>query len=375
MLLQLWTGSRHVVATRNTMVVLQYNPPSAWEEQSLTKKPIFVYLTPLQQLLAFQCPLPFFCSPGERLKETWTMGRCHGVGFTCDPRPAKGFKKRKLASFLVISHGLVSSSSATDGIGKAYAFAFAKRGLNVVLISRSEAKLQEVQTEILKKYAAVSVKYIVCDYSKFDDRAKASMKGTLDELEVGVLVNNVGLGYRYPRFFHELPDDEVSDLLTLNVDSTVWMTRMMLPGMIQRKRGAIVNLSSGSALYTLPLLAEYSGAKGFVEKFSRALNAEYRSKGITCQCQVPFYVATKLAKMRKSIMVPTPTEYVAQAIKWIGYPDAVVQPYWLHAAQGWVLSILPDYMVARFIYSMHMATRKKGLQKDQRMAEEKGKTE
>lgn len=245
--------------------------------------------------------------------------------------------------------------------------------MDIVLISRSEAKLKGVKEEILGKYPSVSVKCIVCDFSKFDAVTRTSVKSSLDGLDVGVLVNNVGLGYRYPRFFHELPDEEVTNLLYLNVDSTVWMTRIVLPGMIERKRGAIVNLSSGSALYTLPLLAEYSGAKSFVEKFSRALNAEYRGKGVTCQCQVPFYVATKLAKMRRSLMVPTPAEYVARAIGWIGYPDAVAQPFWLHAAQGWVLSALPDYVVASAIRGMHLATRKKGLKKDQAVAEDKGK--
>ena len=261
-------------------------------------------------------------------------------------------------------------TGATDGIGKAYAFVFAKQGMNVVLISRTEAKLKEVQGEITKKYGSVEVKYIVCDYSKFDDKARANIKKTLDSLEVGVLVNNVGVGYRYPQFFDELSDQEVKDLLMMNIDSTVWMTRMVLPGMLSRKKGAIVNLSSGSALYTLPLLAEYSGAKSFVEKFSRALNAEYRGKGITCQCQVPFYVATKLAKMRKSLMVPTPEAYVKMAVKWVGYPDALVQPFWLHAIQGWVLSQLPDFVVAKIIMGMHLATRAKGKKKDAKLASE-----
>lgn len=270
---------------------------------------------------------------------------------------------KKLGKWAVIT-------GATDGIGKAYAFALAKRGVSVVLISRTEAKLKEVQDEIKAKCGDVEIKYVVCDYSKFDEKAKGAVKAGLDGLEIGLLVNNVGMGYRYPRYFHELPDEEVRDLLTLNIESTVWMTRMVLPGMLERKRGAIVNLSSGSALYTLPLLAEYSGAKSFVEKFSRALNAEYRSKGITCQCQVPFYVATKLAKMRKSLMVPTPTEYVNTAIKWVGYPDALVQPFWLHAVQGWVLFKLPDYVVAKGIMNMHLGIRKKGLKKDARLAEE-----
>jgi 17beta-estradiol 17-dehydrogenase / very-long-chain 3-oxoacyl-CoA reductase len=280
-------------------------------------------------------------------------------------RPPKNLQK--LGKWAVVT-------GATDGIGKAYAMALAKKGMSIVLISRTETKLKEVQGEIIAKGYSVEVKYIVCDYSKFDSTAKAAVKKVLDELEIGVLVNNVGISYRYPLFFHELSDAEVTSLLMMNVDSTLWMTRMVLPGMITRKRGAVVNISSGSALYTLPLLAEYSGAKSFVEKFSRAINAEYRSKGITCQCQVPFYVATKLAKMRQSLTVPTPVAYVNMAIKWVGYPDALVQPFWIHALQGWIMHQIPDFIIANVIMAMHMTIRSKGQKKDARLAEEaKGK--
>lgn len=270
-------------------------------------------------------------------------------------------------------------TGATDGIGKAYAFVLAKKGMNIVLISRTEAKLKEVKEEIEKKgYKNVEVKYVVCDYDKFNTQpARDAVKKELEGLEVGVLINNVGIGYKYPRFFDELPDWEVQAMMTLNIDSTVWMTRMVLPGMLERKSGAIVNISSGSALYTMPLLAEYGAAKSFVEKFSRALNAEYSSKGVTCQCQAPFYVATKLAKLRKSLSVPTPTEYANMGVKFIGYPDsALVQPFWIHAVQGWVMKQVPDFILAPGIKSMHMAIRSQGLKKDARLAEEnKGKKE
>jgi 17beta-estradiol 17-dehydrogenase / very-long-chain 3-oxoacyl-CoA reductase len=252
-----------------------------------------------------------------------------------------------------------------DGIGKAYAFAFAKKGMSVLLISRTESKLQDVKKEIeAKNYDGVEVSYLVCDYSKFDKAAQEKVAKVVGGLEVGVLVNNVGVSYRYPMYFHELSDSEVQDLMTMNIDSTVWMTRMVIPGMIERKKGAIVNISSASAMIDLPLLAEYSGSKSFIEKFSRALNAEYKSKGITCQCQIPFYVATKLAKMRKSMMVPTSTEFVALAIKWIGHGDCVVSPFLFHAIQGWVLDVLPNSIVASIIMKMHLATRKRGLKKD-----------
>eukprot|EP00534_Pseudo-nitzschia_fraudulenta_P002001 CAMPEP_0201119354 /NCGR_PEP_ID=MMETSP0850-20130426/3508_1 /ASSEMBLY_ACC=CAM_ASM_000622 /TAXON_ID=183588 /ORGANISM="Pseudo-nitzschia fraudulenta, Strain WWA7" /LENGTH=315 /DNA_ID=CAMNT_0047385031 /DNA_START=49 /DNA_END=996 /DNA_ORIENTATION=- len=280
-------------------------------------------------------------------------------------RPSKNFKK--YGKWAVVT-------GATDGIGKAYAFAFAKKGMSILLISRTEAKLQAVKKEIeSKNYPGVEVSYLVCDYSKFDKAAQDKVAKVVTELEVGVLVNNVGVSYRYPMFFHELSDGEVQDLMTMNIDSTVWMTRMVLPGMLERKKGAIVNISSASAMYDLPLLAEYSGSKSFVEKFSRAINEEYKSKGINCQAQIPFFVATKLAKQRKSLMVPEPKDFVALAIKWVGYNDAVVSPFFLHAFQGWVMDVLPSSIVASQIMKLHLSIRKRGMKKEAAKAAEASK--
>jgi len=278
-------------------------------------------------------------------------------------RPAKNL--RRYGKWAVVT-------GATDGIGKAYAFALAKKGMSILLISRTESKLQDVKKELeAKNYDGVEVSYLVCDYSKFDKTAQEKVKKVVSELEVGVLVNNVGTSYRYPMFFMELTDSEVQNLMTMNIDSTVWMSRMVLPGMLERKKGTILNISSASAMYDLPLLAEYSGSKSFIEKFSRALNAEYKSKGVTCQCQVPFYVATKLAKMRKSLMAPNPSEFVSLGIKWVGYNDCVASPFLLHAIQGWILDILPNFLVSRIIMNMHLATRKRGLKKDAQKADKK----
>mmetsp|Transcript_24745 Transcript_24745/g.37605 ORF Transcript_24745/g.37605 Transcript_24745/m.37605 type:complete len:330 (-) Transcript_24745:998-1987(-) len=276
-------------------------------------------------------------------------------------RPGKNLKR--FGEWAVIT-------GATDGIGKAYALALAKKGINIMLISRTEEKLKDVAKEIADKGYGVETKYIVCDYSKFDQKARNAVEKSIKDLQVGILINNVGISYRYPLYFHELDDERVTQLIEMNVNSAVYMTRMVLPGMINRKKGAIVNISSGSAMYTLPLLAEYSGAKSFLEKFSRALNAEYGSKGVTCQCQIPFYVATKLAKMRKSLMVPTPKAYVDAAMKYIGYADAVVSPIFLHALQGYILDHLPEWVVVKIIKDMHLATRKRGQKKDARLAAE-----
>merc|ERR1711920_668704 len=99
-------------------------------------------------------------------------------------------------------------------------------------------------------------------------------------------------------------DEEIAGLVELNVNSTVWMTRLVLgteesDGMVKRRRGAIVNTSSGAGRTTSPLLAEYSAAKSFIEMFSRGLKAELASYNIHVQAQAPLFVATKLAKIRK----------------------------------------------------------------------------
>jgi len=148
---------------------------------------------------------------------------------------------------------------------------------------------------------------------------------------------------------------------------------MVLSGMAERKRGTIINLSSGSAGYTMPLLAEYGAAKMFVERFSQSLDAEYKGRGVRVQCQVPFYVATKLAKLRKSLTVPTAKEYVWMSMRWLGH-GGVVQPFWLHAFQGWVMKVLPEFIVDKAVMSMHAGIRKRGLKKDAKLATE-GKKE
>merc|ERR1719384_325311 len=107
------------------------------------------------------------------------------------------------------------------------------------------------------------------------------------------------------------------------------MTRFVIDGMVQNKKGAIVNISSGSAMFTLPLLTEYSAAKSFIEKFTLALNAEYCTKGISVQCQIPFYVSTKLAKMRKSFTVPSADAFAKMGLKFIGQPEPVASPFWV----------------------------------------------
>lgn len=144
--------------------------------------------------------------------------------------------------------------------------------------------------------------------------------------------------------------------------------------MVERKRGSIVNIGSAAGVSTSPLLAQYGAAKSYITMFSRTLNVELEKFNIHVQCQVPMFVATKLAKIKKtSLFVASPAAYARAAVAAIGY-EAVVSPFWSHALQIWVLTAaLPEWITSRVVMNMHHGIRKAGMRKEAKLAEEGGK--
>jgi len=286
------------------------------------------------------------------------------AGYKFFLRPAQNLRKR--GEWAIVT-------GATDGIGRGYAFELARQGLSVLLISRTEAKLEEVAKDIKAKYPKVSVSHLAVDYSNFNAAARETVAKKIKDLDVGVLVNNVGMSYPFTRYFHELSESEVDGLVELNINSTVWMTKLVLgdlkpdgvKGMLSRRRGAIVNTSSGAGRTISPLLAEYSGAKSFIEMFSKGMKAELAPFNIHVQAQAPLFVATKLAKIKKtSLTVPSPAAYARSAVAHIGFEDSV-SPYWSHALQLWAMRIIPEALSTSIVHKMHLGIWKKGCWKEQ----------
>nr|XP_033784167.1 testosterone 17-beta-dehydrogenase 3 isoform X3 [Geotrypetes seraphini] len=171
-------------------------------------------------------------------------------------------------------------TGAGDGIGKAYVLELAKHGLNIVMISRTLEKMQKVASEI-EETTGRQVKIIQADFTKDDiyENIEENIKG----LEIGILVNNVGmLPCLFPRNFLNGPDDDKS-VINCNITSATKMTRIILKQMEQRRKGLILNISSAIGTFPCPLYALYSASKAFLVSFSKALQAEYKSKGIIIQ--------------------------------------------------------------------------------------------
>ncbi|MFZ0215762.1 MAG: SDR family oxidoreductase, partial [Candidatus Dormiibacterota bacterium] len=162
-------------------------------------------------------------------------------------------------------------TGASSGIGAAFARELAARGANLVLVARREDRLQELATELRDAYG-VCVEVIPQDLARAD--AAAAIAGRMTELgrEVDLLVNNAGFASYGD--VAEADPGRLVDEVTVNCTALVELTRGVLPGMLARGGGAIVNLASTTAFLPVPHMAVYAATKAFVLSFTEALGAE-----------------------------------------------------------------------------------------------------
>ncbi|CDQ92673.1 unnamed protein product [Oncorhynchus mykiss] len=134
------------------------------------------------------------------------------------------------------------------------------------------------------------------------------------------------------------------------------MTRLVLPRMVQRSKGVVLNISSASGMYPFPLLTVRKCSSAFVDFFSRGLQEEYKAKGIIVQSVLPFFVATKMTRIKKPTLdKPTPERYVAAELNTIGL-QGQTNGYFPHA--GWLTTVLvPINLVIYFGARMNRAQR------------------
>ncbi|KAG0489284.1 hypothetical protein HPP92_008095 [Vanilla planifolia] len=150
------------------------------------------------------------------------------------------------------------------------------------------------------------------------------------------------------------------------------VTHVVLPGMVERKRGAILNIGSGAAVVipSDPLYAVYAATKAYVDQFSKCLYVEYKGKGIDVQCQVPLYVATKMASIRRSsFLIPSADTYARAALRWLGYEKRCT-PYWPHSLVWFMASLLPETVVDNWRLGFCLGIRKRGMLKESKKKEQ-----
>ncbi|XP_049642733.1 inactive hydroxysteroid dehydrogenase-like protein 1 [Suncus etruscus] len=235
-------------------------------------------------------------------------------------------------------------SGATDGIGRAYAEELADRGLNIILVSRNREKLQAVAQAIADTYH-VETDILVANFSQGRE-IYGPIREALQDRDVGVLVNNVGVFYPCPQPFAQLSEDGLWDIININMAAASALVHMILPGMVARGRGAVVTISSGSCCKPTPQLAAYSASKAYLDHFSRALQYEYSSKGIFVQSLIPFYVATGSPDgflHKCSWLAPSPKVYAHHAVATLGISKRTTG-YWSHSIQFLFAQYMPEWL-------------------------------
>jgi len=229
-----------------------------------------------------------------------------------------------------VSNGLALVTGASSGIGEAYADRLAGDGWDLVLVARRRDRLQEVAARLTGEHG-VAVRFVDADLS--DRGGLDGLCAELVTLPLGLLVNNAALAHYMP--FSELPVDRATELVELNVLAPVRLTRAVLPGMLERGDGAIVNVASLLAFSGswdapfLPQRALYASSKSFLVTFTQVLAAELRDTGVRAQVVCPGVVRSEF--------------HTRQGMDMTGRsrmePDAVVEASLLDLDRGVVVCI------------------------------------
>ncbi|EID13159.1 short-chain dehydrogenase/reductase SDR [Mycobacterium xenopi RIVM700367] len=179
-------------------------------------------------------------------------------------------------------------TGASSGIGEQFARQLVARGYRVVITARREDRLQKLCTELGGDEHAVAVG---TDLAVPQDRDRLAAR--IDELgaHVDILVNNAGLGI-YTKFGAAGRDKELQ-MLRVDVEAVVDLMLRYLPGMVDRGRGTIINMSSVSGFQPAPYNAGYAAAKAYVLWLSEAVHAEVAASGVTVTAVCPGPVPTE----------------------------------------------------------------------------------
>ena len=186
-------------------------------------------------------------------------------------------------------------TGAGKGIGKAVAIALAKEGVNVILMARTQSDLDEVAKEV--NALGVKSMTVTADVADITSVNTAVEKALAEFKTIDILVNNAGIA-AFGKFL-ELEPSAWENIIKVNLMGTYYVTRAVLPNMIERQMGDIINISSTAGLNGNAMTSAYSASKFAVLGLTDSLMQEVRKHNIRVTALTPSTVATNMAKELK----------------------------------------------------------------------------
>ena len=266
-------------------------------------------------------------------------------------------------------------------MGKEYALQLAAKGFNLVLVSRTQSKLDALAVEIAQKYPGkgIETKVLAMDFSQNNDADYERLRELVQGLDVGILINNVGQSHSMPVSFLETPSDELQNIVTINCLGTLKVTQVVAPILKARKNGLILTMGSFGGWTPTPYLATYSGSKAFLQQWSSALAAELADNKVDVYLVLSHLVTTAMSKVRRpSPLIPNARNFVKSALGKIGRggfqtASKTYTPWWTHALMLWFVENVPgvsSWPTIAYNKKMHIDIRRRALAKQARQAKD-----
>lgn len=187
------------------------------------------------------------------------------------------------------NQGYALITGASGGIGEELAKIHASKGGNLVLVARSLDKLEALKTKLENKYQ-VKVLVLSVDLSEMNAAEKIFAVTEEQGIQVDVLINNAGFGGH--GLFHEVPLEKARSMMQVNMSVLTDLTHFYLKGMVERRQGRILNVSSTVSFIPGPLQAVYYATKSYVTSFTQAIAEEVAEYNVTATALCPGPVAT-----------------------------------------------------------------------------------
>jgi short-subunit dehydrogenase len=258
--------------------------------------------------------------------------------------------------------GRVMITGASAGIGAELAREFARHGHRLTLVARSKGKLAALAAELEREFH-VDVKIVVQDLARSTGPSAAAKAARADGEDIGILVNNAGV--IDVGAFAASPTEKLVGLVNLNVRALTELTSLLLPRMVERRFGRVLNVASLAAFQAVPSMAAYAASKAYVLALTEALAEELRGSGVTVCALCPGMTDTHMmaeikagssaaAKLPKQL-ISDPRDVATQAYKALMSGQVVLVPglpnqitaAWSQAMPRWLTRYVTGFAARR----------------------------
>jgi hypothetical protein len=243
-------------------------------------------------------------------------------------------------------------TGASSGIGEEFARQLADLGAHLLLVARSAEKLEALAAELRRSHD-VEAHALPTDLTRADQRRDLAARLTDLGYPVDHLINNAGFGSAGP--FVDSEAHRQLDMVRLNCEALVELCHELLPGMLQRRSGGIINVASTAAYQPVPFMATYAATKAFVFSFGAALAEETRASGVRvltlCPGPVPtgFQAVADYDIKSERFAVLSATETVEQALTAYAAGKSVCVPGAVNRVGTLASKFLPQKLVTRAV--------------------------